>query len=352
MWTNVLRPIGDLASFAVTAPPYRIRRSNRALHARIQVDADGVEVVVPRRFPLRNVEPFVEEKRPWIERTLRRMRESEAEFPPAAAGRRRRGALPRASGWRCGCGWSASRSRAHVARRGDELRVKLRARRTTLRDALEAGTGARRGAEVAPRLDAAVAPRRARATTRLQIRGQRTRWASCSTSGAMSFNWRLLLAPAEILDYVVEHEVAHLDVQDHSQRFWRLLASRCPAWREHERGCAATAHCACAYSQRKKRTARNSPAAAQAATTSAAVPVSPPPPTIAGRQPVDQVLQRQRLGDRLQRLGQVVGRVEDARDEDQRQEDRVRVRGRRRPRSGSRARRRRRARRSRPRRAA
>ena len=70
---------------AVTTVPYRIRRSNRALHARILVDADGVEVVVPRRFPLRNVEPFVQEKRPWIERTLRRLRESEADFPPAWA---------------------------------------------------------------------------------------------------------------------------------------------------------------------------------------------------------------------------------------------------------------------------
>ena len=67
----------------MTALPYTIRRSNRALHARIQVDADGVEVVLPRHFPLRNVEPFVEEKRPWIERTLRRIRESEELFPPA-----------------------------------------------------------------------------------------------------------------------------------------------------------------------------------------------------------------------------------------------------------------------------
>ena len=51
----------------------------------------------------------------------------------------------------------------------------------------------------------------------------------------MSFNWRLLLAPAEILDYVVEHEVAHPEVLDHSDRFWRLLGSRVPAYREHER---------------------------------------------------------------------------------------------------------------------
>jgi predicted metal-dependent hydrolase len=67
----------------------------------------------------------------------------------------------------------------------------------------------------------------------LTIRGQKTRWASCSSSGGMSFNWRLLLAPPEILDYVVEHEVCHLEVMDHSPRFWRLLASRSPRWREH-----------------------------------------------------------------------------------------------------------------------
>ena len=60
--------------------PYRIRRSDRARRARIQVSADGVEVVVPRRLPMREVEPFVEEKRPWIERTLRRMRQAEAEL--------------------------------------------------------------------------------------------------------------------------------------------------------------------------------------------------------------------------------------------------------------------------------
>jgi predicted metal-dependent hydrolase len=88
--------------------------------------------------------------------------------------------------------------------------------------------------EVAARLDAAV--RRAGTRyTRLTIRSQRTRWASCSSSGAMSFNWRLLLAPEPILDYVVEHEVAHLEVLDHSSRFWKLLASRCPLYREHER---------------------------------------------------------------------------------------------------------------------
>jgi predicted metal-dependent hydrolase len=51
----------------------------------------------------------------------------------------------------------------------------------------------------------------------------------------MSFNWRLLLAPEPVVDYVVEHEVAHLAVPDHSPRFWALVAERCPAYRTHER---------------------------------------------------------------------------------------------------------------------
>jgi len=49
----------------------------------------------------------------------------------------------------------------------------------------------------------------------------------------MSFNWRLLLAPPAVLDYVVEHEVCHLEVMDHSPRFWSLLTARVPEWREH-----------------------------------------------------------------------------------------------------------------------
>jgi predicted metal-dependent hydrolase len=67
----------------------------------------------------------------------------------------------------------------------------------------------------------------------LSIRGQRTRWASCSARGAMSFNWRLLLAPEPVLDYVVWHEVCHLQVMDHSPRFWALVARYCPQHREH-----------------------------------------------------------------------------------------------------------------------
>jgi predicted metal-dependent hydrolase len=212
---------------------YPIRRSDRARRARINVSADGVEVVVPRRMALRQVVPFVEEKRPWIERTLRRIRVAEE---AAAVRLVDGGSVPY-----LGCSLELrvrvepGRVRSHVALRGEVLRVAVGSPGAEpVRAALEAWYRRRARLEVEPRLDAAC-KRAGTPYARLSIRQQRTRWASCSSTGAMSFNWRLLLAPPEILDYVVEHEVAHLEVLDHSPRFWRLLGSRSPGYREHER---------------------------------------------------------------------------------------------------------------------
>jgi len=215
----------------MTSIPYRIRRSERARRARILVDGNGVEVVVPRRFPLRDVEPFVEEKRAWIERTLRRMHQTELELAPAELFDG--GDVPYLGArLHLSVRVDASRAREHVARRGDLLQVALPPG-AALQGALERWYRRRARVEVGALLDAACA-RAGTSYARLQIRGQRTRWASCSSSGSMSFNWRLLLAPAEILEYVVEHEVAHLEVLDHSPSFWALLSGRCPEWREHE----------------------------------------------------------------------------------------------------------------------
>lgn len=76
---------------------------------------------------------------------------------------------------------------------------------------------------------------------RVEIKDQRSRWGSCSTRGTVTFNWRLALAPLEVLDYVVVHELCHLRVPSHSRRFWRLVETRRPAWRAqrdwlHEHG--------------------------------------------------------------------------------------------------------------------
>jgi hypothetical protein len=83
-----------------------------------------------------------------------------------------------------------------------------------------------------------VAAHAARLGTRprsLSVKDTRSRWGSCSVAGALSFSWRLVCAPPEVLDYVAAHEVAHLREMNHSPRFWSLVAECCPDWRRHRR---------------------------------------------------------------------------------------------------------------------
>jgi hypothetical protein len=62
---------------------------------------------------------------------------------------------------------------------------------------------------------------------RLSVRDQSSRWGSCTSSGSLSFSWRLILAPPFVLDYLAAHEVAHLVEMNHSPRFWKVVARIC-----------------------------------------------------------------------------------------------------------------------------
>ncbi len=64
---------------------------------------------------------------------------------------------------------------------------------------------------------------------RVSIRDQSSRWGSCSTTGVLSYSWRLILAPTYVLDYLAAHEVAHLVEMNHSRKFWRLVDRICPS---------------------------------------------------------------------------------------------------------------------------
>jgi predicted metal-dependent hydrolase len=202
---------------------YQVRRSNRARRVRVTVDpARGVEVVLPLRASEREAAAAIRELRPWIERRM-------AELAGARAAVQARGDTLPYLGRMLALRPEPGRSR--VARRGDALLVPDGDER---KPALERWYRRAARLEIEPRLDRACVLA-GTSYSRLTIRGQRTRWASCSRGGAMSFNWRLLLAPEPVLDYVIWHEVCHLEVLDHSPRFWRLLASRSPGYEEHVR---------------------------------------------------------------------------------------------------------------------
>jgi predicted metal-dependent hydrolase len=66
----------------------------------------------------------------------------------------------------------------------------------------------------------------------MSIRDQRTRWGSCSPRGALSFSWRLVVPHRSILDYVVVHELCHLEAPNHAAAYWALVDAARPGWRE------------------------------------------------------------------------------------------------------------------------
>ncbi len=196
---------------------YTVRRSSRARRVRVAVDpVHGVEVILPQRAAAGEAERAVVELRPWIDR---RLREADAARAAVAA----RGSTVPYLG--ADLRLIPQRGRTRVHRRGDDLLVP----EGDPSEALERWYRRMARDEIAPRLDAAVAAL-GTGYTALTIRNQKTRWGSCSSTGAMSFNWRLLLAPEEVLDYVVWHEACHLLVMDHSPRFWALVERHVPGY--------------------------------------------------------------------------------------------------------------------------
>ena len=203
---------------------YRVRRSDRARRVRVVVDPHtGVEVVLPRRTPASAAPAAIAELRPWIEG---RLAAAQAVRDAVAA----RGASVPYLGTQLALRPQPGRTRVH--RRGDELLVP--ADHDVAPDAIERWYRRAARDEIAPRLEVAAAALGVH-YTKLTIRNQRTRWGSCTSDGAMSFNWRLLLAPEPVLGYVVWHEACHLRVMDHSPRFWALVSAHCPDYPAHRR---------------------------------------------------------------------------------------------------------------------
>jgi len=187
------------------------------------VEPDGaVTVTLPQRSREREAAAAVRELRPWIDR-----RRAEVQVARAAI-ERPPGTVP-LLGELLTLREEPGRTRAH--RRGGALLVPAG---DAAAPVIERWYRRTARAELGPRVEEATAALGAE-HSRITIRDQRTRWGSCSPAGALAFNWRLLLGPEEVLDYVVWHEACHLVVFDHSRRFWELLERHRPGYRAPRR---------------------------------------------------------------------------------------------------------------------
>jgi predicted metal-dependent hydrolase len=244
-------PGGDLA--------YTLRRSPRASRPRVTIHPErDVVVTVPpasRRgwaHPEPVIARFLAEREPWVRRHLARQDATRARLDdrlPLDEGRLvpYRGVPHRVSVAQAPAGTRRSRVSRVGGDDGDELLVERTARDQRPTGAiLEAWLRERARADLERAIDRH-APVLGVTPSRVTIRDTTTRWGSCSRKGALSFSWRLVLAPPEALDAVAAHELCHLRVFGHSQAFWTLLAARVPdhaAWRRWLRRHAPELHAA------------------------------------------------------------------------------------------------------------
>ena len=69
----------------------------------------------------------------------------------------------------------------------------------------------------------------------VKVNSAKTRWGSCTSTGMINFTWRLVMAPLEVIDYVVIHELVHLRIKNHSQKFWQAVEQLCPEYKSHRK---------------------------------------------------------------------------------------------------------------------
>jgi len=206
------------------AVDYTLRRSPRRSIA-LSIDQRGLRVAAPQRATLQAVEALIRQHGDWVLDKLAVWRERQALPRFAITDGATLDILGKPTRLRLGMTGRASGQLSD-----GEIRLLLPAPadpapllEATLRHAARRHF-AERLAHFAPQLGVAVPP--------LRLSSARTRWGSCSARGNIALNWRLLLLPADIVDYVVCHELAHLKEMNHSPRFWSVVETLCPDWRQ------------------------------------------------------------------------------------------------------------------------
>lgn len=224
--------------FGRTRIDYFLRHSDRKKTVTIAVDpVQGVMVTVPRHADPGQVQKIILRKGAWIAGKLRAIRELNGqarthEFVNGESfsylGRNHRLKLVARS--RGGTKVRAMRGRLEVV---VDSRLSASRRIEAIRNGLCDWYREHAAKRIAERV-AKLAPRLGVPPPQVLIRDQQKRWASCDRRGRLRFNWRIIMAPMSLVDYVVAHELCHLLRHDHSTAFWKLMRTVLPDYRDRQ----------------------------------------------------------------------------------------------------------------------
>jgi predicted metal-dependent hydrolase len=212
---------------------YVIKRSARAKYVRLEVRPEtGLTVVIPRSYGSGHVPDLLRAKGNWISSKLA----DYGHVQPLSAERELRSGdtIPYLGRYLKVVKRQDHRKADGVKLEKDRLVVSLKSEGSRSNSVLERWYRMQAGTLIKERVDK-LSSRLGLTYNRLIIRGQKTRWASCSHKGNLSFNWRLVMVAKPVIDYVIIHELTHLKEMNHTKRFWKRVAEHCPRWREHRK---------------------------------------------------------------------------------------------------------------------
>lgn len=228
--------------------PYVVRISSRSRRAALHIHPRrGLEVVLPKGTPASAAAELLREKEDWLAKNAVHIHRAARSRLPMRDGSR----LPYLGDWlelrlepggRRGVSLDGARILIRLGHSGHEHAPNPNGgNEEAARSTLEAWYRKQARRRILARVAALRQPPDD-PIRRLSIRDQDTRWGSCSSARSLSFNWRLIMAPPEILDSVVVHELVHLNVLDHSPKFWQALDARFPRHRACRRWLDANAY--------------------------------------------------------------------------------------------------------------
>ena len=207
---------------------YTVKRSHRAKYVRLEVRVEsGLTVVVPRSHKLEQIPHLLQEKRRWILGKLKDYRQFQSISSETSTD----------TISYLGQALKVVKQRNHsqadnVSLERNRLMVSLRPI-STLNQVLEEWYRHQAVKLIRERVKK-LSTQLGVTYRRLSIHTARTRWGSCSRKGNLNFNWKLIMAPEPVIDYVIIHELTHLIEMTHSKKFWSLVEEYCPKWREHK----------------------------------------------------------------------------------------------------------------------
>lgn len=206
---------------------YRLIRSKTARKLRVRVGLASIEVVQPEARDAGEIEAFLLAHGEWIISQLERIERFRSVRKPQQSGTSE--ILYRGTPTPVCVEDIARRQGANkiVFEQGCLVIMRGRGSRTPPAKSLENWLRKQARAAIERHLNA-VTPRLKRYPRKVYVMDQRTKWGNCSGLQNLSFNWRLIMAPDFVMRYLVTHEVVHLAVPDHSQRFWLTVQSLCP----------------------------------------------------------------------------------------------------------------------------